>query len=320
MRNVAIIGAGPAGFTAAIYTARAELAPILFTGQQPGGQLTTTTEVENFPGFPAGITGPELMAALEQQATRFGTEVRMGCTVTALAPIPGGIRVAWDDLINGGAATDGFRAVIIATGASAKRLHAPGEDDFFNGRGTHHGVTACATCDGAMPIYRNQPVAVIGGGDTACEEALFMTRYAAKVFLVHRRGELRASRIMAHRVSTHPKIQLVWHRTVAGYLTDDAHHLRGVVLADPRSGATEELAVRGVFLAIGHTPNTGFLAGSGVELDPADYIRVMGGSRTSVPRIYAAGDVRDATYRQAVTAAGMGCMAAIEVERFLQEG
>jgi len=315
--KLAILGSGPAGYTAAIYAARAGLDPILFTGEQAGGQLTTTTEVENYPGFPEGIQGPELMTRFEQQASRFGTTVKMGCRVTRVTKGPDGFTVEWYDLYQDQNDSATFAAVIVATGASARHLGIEGEKPFFDGSGTHMGVTACATCDGALPIYRDQPVCVVGGGDTACEEATFMTRFASQVHLIHRRDELRASPIMAERALAHEKIEPLWNKVVVEYLTDDNGTIRGVTLEDTQSGDRSELAVKGVFLAIGHIPNTGFLADSGVELDDAGYIEVRDGCKTSVEGLFAAGDVRDTVYRQAVTAAGMGCMAALEAQHYL---
>ena len=315
MRNVAIIGSGPAGYTAAIYTSRANLEPVLLTGEQAGGQLTTTTDVENYPGFPDGIMGPELMTRFEQQATRFGTEVKMGCTVQGIEQIDGGFAVSWDNLYEGTQEREEFRAVIVATGASARYLGLPGEDKFLDGSGKKTGLTACATCDGAF--YKNVPVCVIGGGDTACEEAMFLTRYASTVYLVHRRDELRASKIMADRLLAHETVEPIWNSHLLGYHTDDQGKMEAVTLRDKNSGEERLLDVKGVFMAIGHTPNTGFLVDTGVELDESGYIQVRDGCKTSVPGIFAAGDVRDTVYRQAVTAAGMGCMSAIEVERYL---
>lgn len=319
MHNVAIIGSGPAGYTAAIYNGRANLEPILFTGEQAGGQLTTTTDVENFPGFPEGIMGPELMTRFEQQATRFGTTVKMGCLVTEVKKIEGGFTLTWDDMYQGTQESADFKAVIIATGASARHLGIEGEKPFFDGSGTHHGVTACATCDGALPIYRDQEVCVVGGGDTACEEAMFMTKFASKVYLIHRRDALRASKIMADRAVNHEKIEPIWNKTVEAYTVDEQNRIAGVQLKDTQSGDTSELSVKGVFLAIGHVPNTKFLKSTGVELDETGYIEVREGCKTNIPGLFAAGDVRDTVYRQAVTAAGMGCMAAIEVERYLED-
>ncbi len=315
MQNLAIIGSGPAGYTAAIYAARANLSPMLYTGRQAGGQLTTTTEVENYPGFPEGIMGPELMTRFEAQAVRFGTEVKGGCEVTSIVKIDEGFTVSWNDMYQGTAEKADFRAVIIATGASARYLGLPGESEFLDGTGKKSGLTACATCDGAF--YKKVPVAVIGGGDTACEEASFLTKFADKVFLVHRRGELRASKIMAERALKNPKIEAIWNKTILGYHTDDKGKLEAVTLVDTVDRSESRLVVRGVFMAIGHTPNTAFLKGTGVTLDDNGYIDVKNGCQTNVQGLFAAGDVRDHVYRQAVTAAGMGCMAALEAERYL---
>jgi thioredoxin reductase (NADPH) len=316
MRNLAIIGSGPAGYTAAIYAARASLQPVLFTGRQAGGQLTTTTEVENFPGFPEGIQGPELMTRMEQQAARFGTGIRQGCEVTALKRIDGGFLLTVNDLYQGTTADEPYRAVIIATGASARYLGLPGEAEFFvDGPGRKHGLTACATCDGAF--YKNVPVAVVGGGDTACEEAMFLTRFASQVYLVHRRDQLRASKVMVQRTLATAKITPVWNAALGGYHTDAKNKLEAVTLVDTATKATRRLEVKGVFMAIGHQPNTGFLAGTGVRLDADGYIDVAHGCQTGVPGLFAAGDVRDHHYRQAISAAGMGCMAALEAERHL---
>jgi thioredoxin reductase (NADPH) len=317
MQNLAIIGSGPAGYTAAIYAARANLEPVLFTGKQAGGQLTTTTEVENYPGFPEGIMGPELMVRFEQQATRFGTVVKQGCEVTSVATAEGGFRLAWNDLYQGTEEHALFKTVIIATGASARYLGLPQEREFLtDGPERKHGLTACATCDGAF--YKNVPVAVVGGGDTACEEASFLTKFASKVYLVHRRGELRASKIMAERALKNPKITPVWHQTLGGYHVDAKRKLDAVTLVDTRTQAESRLEVKGVFMAIGHTPNTGFLKDSGLNFDENGYIVVEHGCHTNIPGLFAAGDVRDHRYRQAVTAAGMGCMAALEAEHYLQ--
>jgi thioredoxin reductase (NADPH) len=315
--NVAIIGSGPAGYTAAIYAARANLEPVLFTGKEAGGQLTTTTEVENFPGFPEGIMGPELMVRFEQQATRFGTTIKQGCVVTRVEKKGAGFILHWSDLYQGTDEQAEFRTVIIATGASARYLGLPQEKEFLvDGPDRKHGLTACATCDGAF--YKNVPVAVVGGGDTACEEANFLTKFASKVYLVHRRGELRASKIMAERALRNPKIEPVWHQTLGGYHTDGKHRMEAVTLVDTRDGAQKRLDVKGVFMAIGHTPNTAFLKDTGLTFDENGYIEVEHGCHTNIPGLFAAGDVRDHRYRQAITAAGMGCMAALEAEHHLQ--
>ena len=315
-QQLAIIGSGPAGYTAAIYAARANLAPVLFTGRQAGGQLTTTTEVENFPGFPEGILGSELMTRFEQQAVRFGTTVKQGCEVVSIAQVPGGLQVSWSDLYQGTEESELYKAVIVATGASARYLGLPGEERFFvDGPERLHGLTACATCDGAF--YKNVPVAVVGGGDTACEEATFLTRFASQVFLIHRRDSLRASKVMAQRVLNNPKITPVWNSGVVAYHTDDKKKMDAVTLEDTVTKAQRQLPVRGVFMAIGHTPNTKFLKGLPVKVDSDGYIEVEHGCHTTIPGLFAAGDVRDHHYRQAITAAGMGCMAALEAERYL---
>ncbi len=317
MQNVAIIGSGPAGYTAAIYAARANLAPVLFTGEQAGGQLTTTTDVENFPGFPEGIMGPELMVRFEQQATRFGTDVKMGCKVTQIKKTSAGFTVHWSDLYQGTEEQGEFKTVIIATGASARYLGLEQEKEFLvDGPNRKHGLTACATCDGAF--YKNVPVVVVGGGDTACEEANFLTKFASEVYLVHRRDELRASKIMADRCLNNPKIKPLWNKTINGYHTDDKNKMEAVTLQDTKDGSTSRLDIKGVFMAIGHTPNTAFLKDTGLKFDENGYIEVEEGCRTNVPGLFAAGDVRDHRYRQAITAAGMGCMAALEAEHFLQ--
>jgi thioredoxin reductase (NADPH) len=316
MPAIAIIGSGPAGYTAAIYTARANLSPVLFTGMQAGGQLTTTTDVENFPGFPEGVMGPELMTRMEQQASRFGTQVKMGCEVHKVEPVEGGFRLTWNDLYQGQEDSEVFAAVIVATGASAKYLGLPGEEGFLDGTGKKTGLTACATCDGAF--YRDVPVAVVGGGDTAAEEGTFLTRFASKVYLIHRRDQLRASKVMADRVLGQQKVEPCWNKVPIGYITNEHGKMTALRLRDTTTDEESQIDVAGVFMAIGHKPNTDFLAGSDVEMDEAGYIKVQGGCRTSVPGIFAAGDVRDTVYRQAVTAAGMGCMAALEAERYVE--
>ncbi len=316
MQNVAIIGSGPSGYTAAIYTSRANLSPVLFTGMQAGGQLTTTTDVENFPGFPEGVAGPELMTRFEQQAQKFGTEIKMGCTVEKITQIDGGFELSWNDLYQGTTETAQFKTVIVATGASARYLGIDGEEEFLDGTGKKQGLTACATCDGAF--YRDVPVCVVGGGDTAAEEAIFLTRFASKVFLIHRRDELRASKVMADRVLAHEKIEAVWNSKPIAYHTDANGKMEAIGLEDTKTGEQTQLGVNGVFMAIGHTPNTAFLVDTGVDLDDAGYINVVDGCKTNITGLFAAGDVRDTVYRQAITASGMGCMAAIEVERYLE--
>jgi len=305
MENVIIIGTGPAGYTAAIYSARADLKPLIITGTQPGGQLTTTTEVENFPGFPESITGPELMMKMQQQAERFGGRVEFGQIDSIVKENDGTFT------LSAGSSTYQTKAVIICSGASARYLGLPGEEDLVKGG---HGLTACATCDGAF--YRDVPVCVIGGGDSACEEATFLTKFASKVYLIHRRDELRASKIMAKRLLDHEKVEPVWNSTIKEYLTDDKGDIRALLLENTQTGETSELEVQGVFMAIGHTPNTQFL-GDLVNLDEEGYILPEKGTRTNVEGIYTAGDVSDQEYKQAITAAGAGCAAAIDVERWL---
>jgi thioredoxin reductase (NADPH) len=306
MENVIIIGTGCAGYTAAIYTARANLNPLLISGTQPGGQLTTTTEVENFPGFPEGIMGPELMMKMQQQAEKFGARV-------AWANVEAVTQEA-DATFTLKAGDQEFRAktVIVATGATARYLGLPGESQLVG-----HGLTSCATCDGAF--YRDVPVCVIGGGDSACEEANFLTRFASKVYLIHRRDELRASKIMAERALANPKIEPIWNTTLSAYLTDENGEVRGVSLKNLVTGEESELEVKCVFVAIGHVPNSAFL-GSLVERDENGYIlQNPGRTSTKTAGLFAAGDVADHYYRQAITAAGQGCAAALEAERYLTE-
>lgn len=303
--KVIIIGTGPAGYTAAIYAARADLSPLVFTGEQLGGQLTTTTEVENFPGFPEGIMGPDLMFNMSQQAEKHGARYAYENVISVT-------KEACSDLFvvttSGGAYK--AKAVIVATGATARYLGVEGEKALIG-----HGLTACATCDGAF--YRDVPVCVVGGGDSACEEATFLTRFASKVYLIHRRDQLRASKAMQQRVLSNPKIEPVWNSTIAAYKTDEAGEVCGVTLRDTRSGEERLLEVKCVFMAIGHTPNSKFL-GDLVDVDDAGFIiRTNGGAATKTPGLFAAGDVADPVYRQAISAAGMGCWAAIEAERYL---
>lgn len=302
MENVVIVGTGCAGLTAAIYTGRANLSPLVLEGRQPGGQLTTTTDVENFPGFPEGVNGPELIMRMHQQAERFGARFQFG-TVEAFEVVDGVKRLKVD-----GEWLE-TKALIIASGASPRYLGLDREMELVG-----HGLTSCATCDGAF--YRDVPVCVIGGGDSAAEEATFLTRFASKVYLIHRRDELRASKIMADRALSNPKIEPIWDTVVTEYLTDDRNEMRAVKLENRKTGAASELAVKCVFVAIGHEPNTGPFRDL-LETDENGYLIQKGGTATDVPGVFAAGDVADHVYRQAVTAAGEGCAAAIDAERWL---
>lgn len=303
--EVVIIGSGPAGLTAALYAARADLNPLVFEGPEPGGQLTTTTDVENFPGYPEGVLGPKMMEDFREQAKRFGADCRWGM-VTNIDFNQRPFKLTIDEETEISA-----DSLIVATGASAKWLDIESEQRL---RG--HGVTACATCDGAF--FRNEHVIVIGGGDTAMEEADFLTKFASKVTIVHRRDELRASQIMQKRVLNNEKVEVKWNSTLHEVLGKDV--VQGVVLENIITGELETLQdVTGVFLAIGHKPNTDLFKGV-LEMDDVGYIQTQGKStRTNIPGIFACGDAQDKEYRQAVTAAGTGCMAAIDTERWLQE-
>jgi thioredoxin reductase (NADPH) len=305
MPRVVVLGSGPAGLTAALYLSRANLAPTVFEGvMQPGGQLTTTTEVDNFPGFPEGITGPELVERMKAQATRFGaTFVMDEITQVDLSRRPFQLESSY----SGAFEAD---ALIIATGAEAKKLDVPGAETYWQ-----RGATACATCDGFF--FQDQDVAVIGGGDTAMEEATYLTRMCRSVTIIHRRDTFRASKVMQERALSNPKIKVIWNAVVDEVVGGD--RLTGLKLRDLVTGATQELPVTGLFYAIGHTPNTAVF-GDQLEKDDAGYLKpVPGSSYTKVPGVFVAGDVQDHVYRQAITAAGSGCMAAIDAERWLAE-
>ncbi len=307
--KLVIIGSGPAGYTAAIYAARANLEPVVFegfiSGGVAGGQLMTTTDVENYPGFPEGVMGPDLMDKFKAQAKRFGSELiqedvlSVDMTKEPFVVKSSSVEIEADSLI-------------IATGATARKLDIPGARE---GELWQKGVTACAVCDGAMPIFRNKELYVIGGGDSAVEEAIFLTKFASKVYMVHRRGELRASKIMAERALNHPKIEILWHSEVTSVFGSDI--VEGVTIKNSQTQREEKRAAAGLFFAIGHKPNTHFLNGA-LKLDESGYIITKPGSTyTNVEGVFAAGDVQDHIYRQAISAAGTGCMAALDAERWL---
>jgi thioredoxin reductase (NADPH) len=310
VENVVIIGSGPAGYTAAIYAARANLRPVLFEGLQmggiPGGQLMTTTEVENFPGFPEGITGPELMEEMKAQGERWGTEIYTEDVISVdLAVRPYTIKSTDREVKT--------NSIIIATGATAKRLRLPNEDQYWSS-----GISACAICDGASPLFKGEEVAVVGGGDSAAEEAVYLTKYSSHVHLLVRREVMRASKTMQDRVLNNSKITVHWHSQPIDVFGENGR-LTGIKLQNNQTGALSDLNVKGLFYAIGHTPNTSLFRGQ-LELDSVGYIVVEPGTvKTSVEGVYAAGDVQDHEYRQAVTAAGTGCMAALSAERWLSE-
>jgi len=318
VEKVVIIGSGPAGWTAAIYAARANLNPLVYEGRPktnpsivlPGGQLMLTTEVENYPGFPEGVTGPEMMAHFKKQAERFGTRVITGDIARCdFSTKPFTLTDDEDKVIR-------THAVIIATGATANWMGLKNEMRLAMSGG---GVSACAVCDGALPVFRNQPLVVVGGGDTAMEEASYLTKFASKVYVIHRRHEFRASKVMQKRILENPKAQVVWDSVVTDVLGDEK--VTGVKLKNLKTNTESTLDAKGLFIAIGHTPATSFLKGTGVELDDKGYVKLADGFRslTTVPGVFVGGDCADSIYRQAVSAAGMGCKAAIDAERWLAD-
>ncbi len=302
--KVIILGSGPAGLTAAVYTARASLNPVLIHGPLAGGQLTTTTDVENFPGFPEGVMGPDLMQLMEKQATRFGTDIKVDTIVQAdLSRRP--------FTLKGQSRSYTCDALIIATGAAPKYIGAKNERELLG-----YGVSTCATCDGAF--FRNKVIAVVGGGDSACEEASFLTRFASKLYLIHRRDSLRASKIMQQRVLSNPKIEMVWNKTVTEVQGDKQIGVTGLVLEDTRDGSTSLLQTDALFVAIGHTPNSQLFTEQ-LKMDENGYLLHKSDSaETNIPGVFVCGDVQDHVFRQAITAAGSGCMAAIGAERWLE--
>ena len=307
MENIIIIGTGCAGFTAGIYAARANLNPLILEGKQPGGQLTTTSEVENFPGFPDGIDGFMLMDSLRKQALKFGARIQNSFVDSVVLEEEKKILKAGDKVIEA-------KAIIIATGAAPRLLGIPGEQEMYGGKG----VTTCATCDGAF--YRDMDVVVVGGGDSACEEALFLTRFCSSVTVLHRRNQFRASKIMADRVLDHPKIKVLWDTKPDKIIPDEEGKVKSVQISNIKNGESSEVFCKGVFIAIGHVPNTKCFENQ-LELDENEYLIPKTGSSvlTNIPGVYVAGDCADHIYRQAITAAGMGCQAAIEAERWLAE-
>ncbi len=304
IRNVVIVGSGCAGHTAALYTARAKLAPLVIEGHEPGGQLSLTTLVENFPGFPEGIQGPELIANMRRQAERFGAEYQM-------AHVTGADLGSRPFTLNVGKETVQTRSLIIASGASARWLGLPSEQALIG-----HGVSSCATCDGFF--FSGKDIAVIGGGDSAMEEAIFLTRFASKVSLIHRRDDFRASKIMLERAQQHDKIDFITNTVVEEVDDPSKKEVTGLRLRDLRDGKTSHLPVSAMFLGIGHIPNAKIFEGQ-LEMDQDGYLKTTGNVFTKVPGVYACGDVQDRRYRQAITAAGSGCMAALEVEKFLED-
>lgn len=318
VHKVVIIGSGPAGWTAAIYAARAKLDPVVYMGVPkqdpgpilPGGQLMLTTEVENYPGFPDGVVGPQMMSLFQKQAERFGTKTLMEdivrCEFSRTPGVPHVLHTAERKVVKA-------HAVIIATGATANWLGLPNEMRLAT---TGGGVSACAVCDGALPAFRNKPLGVIGGGDTAMEEATYLTKFASTVYIIHRRDSLRASRIMQDRFLSRPNAKVLWNKVVVDVLGDA--HITGVLLEDTVTKERSPLELGGLFIAIGHTPATRFLKDSGIEFDSSGYVALkQRNSYTNIPGVFAAGDVADEHYRQAVTAAGMGCQSAIDAERWL---